>query len=220
MGFAAPSIAAQKPEANQPAPAKAYAAYYDGQVVSFVPDVIHYRFTPRPLRHRQRDLTIGPWYFGSLLVNRKPKDSRHNFYIVSPGTQYHRDGAEEYDHNDIISELPKDDKPIEWDIYWAIVLDPALHGDFHSERDLILAAQESFVPSDLMEFEDIPGEAFVRTFLHIDSVEGLTNYRRTDGTLPRLLIVPANSVILGSVVVPENSDPALLSEHSSDLGKH
>ncbi|MFB3916409.1 MAG: hypothetical protein ACE14M_06755 [Terriglobales bacterium] len=222
LSFAAPAAARQNStEVKESSPARTHAAYYDGDVVSFIPETIHYRFTPRPLRRRQSDFTVGPWYVGSLLADRKPKDSRHNLYIVSPGTQYHQVDAEEYDHNEIVNDVSKGDKAVEWDIYWAVVLDPGLRSDFRSERDLILAAQESFVPGDLMDFSDIPGEGFLRAFLHIGSLEGLSPYRRTDGTLPRLIIVPANRVILGRIAVPEPSGPSLVTERSSDnLGKH
>jgi hypothetical protein len=137
------------------------------------------------------DFRIGPWNVFAHILHEKPRDPHPNLYIVAPGTQYKSDAAGQFDHNEIISVLPLSSEPVEWDVYYAIVLDPTLKEDFRSERQLILATQNEFLPGQDLQFEEMPGAAFLRRYLHVDSVEGLDSYRRHDGKLPRLLIVPA-----------------------------
>ena len=168
-------------------------AYFHGQPVEF-----HLA----PAEQGQQPFSIGPWQFGTRVSDRKPRDKRLNLYLIAPGTQHHAEGREEYDHNDVINALPPTDAVVEWDVYWAIVLDPGFGQDLRSEQDLIFAAQEGFVPGDLFEFRDIPGQAFLRTFLGIDSVDGLAVYRRRDGQLPRVIIVPAGFAIRASASLP------------------
>jgi len=151
----------------------------------------------------QQPFSIGPWQFGARVSDRKPRDKRLNLYLVAPGTQHHAEGYEEFDHNDVINALPPGDATVEWDVYWAIVLDPTLRQDLRSEQDLIVRAQEGFVPGDLFEFQDIPGQAFLRAFLEIDSLDGLAPYQRRDGQLPRVIIVPAGFAIRASAALPE-----------------
>jgi hypothetical protein len=86
-----------------------------------------------------------------------------------------------------------------WDVYWALVLDPALKLDFTGERELLLAAQEEFLPDQIATLEDLPAVGFLRTYLHIDSLAGLDSYRREDGTLPRVIMVPAGMAVRASV---------------------
>jgi len=160
------------------------------------------RFELAPLERGQQPFTIGPWNFGARVSDRKPRDHRLNLYLVAPGTQHHAEGYEEFDHNDIINALPPEGAVVEWDVYWVIVLDPALREDIRDEQELIVRAQEGFVPGDLFEFQDIPGQAFLRTFLGVDSLDGLAPYRLKDGHLPRVLIVPAGFAVRASAAEP------------------
>jgi hypothetical protein len=165
------------------------AVYYEGSVVSF---------TPVPAGRFQREFRVGPWQFGRL-SRSDPKDSRLNLYLVAPGAQYHDDRRQEYDHNEIVSAVPATASTLDWDVYYAVVLDPALRADFRSERELILAQQDNFTPGDSFDFDTIPGQSFLRAVMHIDSLQALASYRVEDGTLPRLLIVPAHSVVRASI---------------------
>jgi len=145
-----------------------------------------------------RPVTVGPWRLGARVADTKPRDQRLNLYLVAPGTQYHLEGSEEYDHNAVVNALPAEGKSREYDVYWALVLDPKLKTDFRNEHDLILAAQQSFTPGDLFELEDIPSDFLLRTYLKIDSLEELEKFRRRDRTLPRVVIVPAGFAITAS----------------------
>lgn len=163
-----------------------------------------------PLEKGQQPFSIGPWQFGARMSDRKPRDHRLNLYLVAPGTQHQAEGYEEFDHNDVINALPREGTVAEWDVYWVIVLDPALRQDLRSEDALIVEAQEGFVPGDLFEFQDIPGQAFLRAFLAIDSLDELAPYRLKDGRLPRVIIVPAGFAIRASAgeAGPEAQAPA------------
>ncbi len=159
------------------------AVYLDGEVVRLeVPD-------------GQKPFALGTWRLGTRVLDPKPRDKRLNLYIVAPGTQYHLEAADEFDHNTIINALPEPGKSREYDVYWALVLDPRIHTDFRNERDLIIAAQASFTPGDLFEFDDLPSDTFLRTFLKMDTLEDLRPYRHKNGTLPRVIIVPADFAI-------------------------
>ncbi|MGH9492706.1 MAG: hypothetical protein ACRD2K_04325 [Terriglobales bacterium] len=175
-------------------PAQVATAYLRNQLVTF---------SLAPPEQGQQPFSIGPWQFGARVSDRKPRDKRLNLYLVAPGTQHHAEGWEDFDHNDIINALPPEGAVVEWDVYWAIVLDPALRQDLRSEQELIVKAQEGFVPGDLFEFQDVPGQAFLRTFLNIDSLAGLAPYRLKDGQLPRVIIVPAGFAIRASAAPPE-----------------
>jgi len=168
-------------------------------------------FTLASLQKGQQPFSIGPWQFGARVSDRKPRDHRLNLYLVAPGTQHHAEGYEEFDHNDVINALPPEGVVAEWDVYWAIVLDPALREELRDEQELIVEAQKAFVPGDLFEFQDIPGEGFLRAFLAIDSLDGLGSYRLKDGRLPRVIIVPAGFAIRASAgerTGPEAEAPA------------
>ncbi len=161
-------------------------AYHDG--VS-VPVVIE------PGTRHQRVLTFGPWQLGVLPPDRRPRDKRLNLYVAVPGKQHHIDGWDDYDHNMIINAVPKSDDAVEWDVYWVLTLDPHMYEDVRSERDLLIAAQTRFLPGDLFEFDDIPADTVLRDYLHIRSLEDLRIYRQKDGTLPRILVLPADCVV-------------------------
>lgn len=178
--------------------------FFDGRVVdlTFVPG--------------KRQFHIGPWQIPAKVERDKPRDPRPNLYVFAPGTQYTADQAPQYDHNEIISTLPVKAAPRDWDVYWAIVLDPAFKDDIKSEQQLVLATQEEFQPDAGMLFGDIPGATFLRDFLKIDSIEGLEKYCRQDGGLPRIIIVPAGMSIRAAASDP-NAPPPAKSSLSSAL---
>jgi len=163
-------------------------AYFNGRVIEM-------KYSPGI-----HDFKIGPWRIFAHLLHEKPRDPHPNLYIVAPGMQYKSDTAGQFDHNEVISVLPLKSEPVEWDVYYAVVLDPTLHEDFRSERQLILATQNEFVPTDDMKFDELPGAAFLRRYLRVDSIEGLEPYRRADGKLPRLIIVPAKLSVKAAAI--------------------
>lgn len=182
MGFAAPV-----PEAIRP-----LTAYYESTSVQFAPEIQG----PRQLA------SLGPWTFGKRLYQDKPLDERLNLYVVMPGRQYRSPGNPEYDHNLVVNRLTHD-QAREWDIYWCIVLDPNLGDDFRSEHELLMAAQESFRPADLFDLEDIPSHEVLREKAGIQSFADLNRYRRKDGSLPRMLILPAKLAVSATAELPE-----------------
>jgi hypothetical protein len=166
-------------------------------------DSAYYNGEPVPFKvvepgSRKSQLHVGPWLLGVRAADPIPRDRRRNLYVVFPGSQHRAPGWSDYDHNCVLSDLPTTDEPVEWDVYWAVVLDPTLHEDFRSEQELVLAAQSGFLPPDLLEFNDIPSEGFLRTQMKVRSLSDLARFRRNDGTLPRLLITPAGYASRGS----------------------
>ena len=180
------------------APSSVSTAYLRNQLV---------RFNLAPIQKGQQAFSFGPWRFGARVSDRKPRDARLNLYLVSPGELHQAEGYEDFDHNDIINALPPEGAVVEWDVYWVIVLDPALREDIRSEQELIVQAQEGFTPGDLFEFQDVPGHAFLRAFLNLDSLDDLAPYRLQNGRLPRLIIVPAGFAIRAGAAPPEASSP-------------
>ncbi len=172
-------------------------AYYAGQQANFTVVM------PATSRRMAR---VGPWLYGVRLRDSRPSDRRRNLYLVFPGSQHRVRGGEDYDHDCVLSGMPKTDEPAEWDVWWAIVLDPSLHDEFRGERALIEEAQNTFLPPDLMDFEDVPGQRFLREGLKIDSVADLARFRHKDGTLPRVVIVPAGFAIRAIAQMPETEN--------------
>lgn len=154
-----------------------------------------------------KPVTVGPWRLGTRVSDTKPRDKRLNLYLAAPGTQYHLEGSEGYDHNAIVNALPADGRSREYDVYWALALDPKLKTEFRSERELIIAAQTTFSPGDLFEFDDVPSDFLLRTYLKVDSLETLEKFRRRDGTLPRVIIVPAGFAITASAPPKAADEP-------------
>ncbi len=155
-------------------------------------------FTVLEPGNRNAQLRVGPWLLGVRADDPKPRDRRRNLYVVFPGTLHRSPGWPDFDHNCVLSDLPASAEPVEWDVYWAVVLDPTLQEDFRSEQALVLADQSSFIPPDLLEFSDIPAAGFLRAQMKVRSLGDLARYRRKDGTLPRLLITPAGYAVRGS----------------------
>ncbi|HWX54731.1 MAG TPA: hypothetical protein VN176_09090 [Verrucomicrobiae bacterium] len=174
------------PEPLQPLP-----AYHDGTDVLFAPDSAG----AGPLA------TFGPWTLGRPLREEKPLDKRLNLYVVVPGRQYRSAAYLEYDHNLIVNMLTED-KPREWDVYWCFVLDPALQADIRGEHELLVAAQQSFRPADLFDLEDVPGQEVMGEKIAVKSMADLRHYRRKDGSLPRVLIVPARLALRAAAALP------------------
>jgi len=153
-------------------------------------------------------LTIGPWRFGPRVAPSKPSDKHPNLYVVIPGSQYHADGWDDYDHNLLISYAPHSGI-VNFDVYWAIVLDPKLRENFQSEETLLMAAQQTFRPNDVFSFDDIPGGVVLQRVLKIDDVQDLKQrYQRSGGRLPRLIITPASAVVRASNASEEEAQPA------------
>lgn len=138
-----------------------------------------------------RSLIVGPWNLGPK-TSPGPSDKRPNLYFVSPGRQ-HLDSHEEFDHNEVISAVPKDGS--DFDVWWVVVLDPSAKQDFTSEQQIILATQQTFQPGPDFKFEDIPAAGFLRTFMKVTDLHELEKYRRPDGELPRVAIVRAGFTV-------------------------
>ena len=197
----------KKAQPEQPNPATT--AFHGGKEV---------RFIPAPVEHT-RALILGDRVLGPLLPDQKPSDHRRNLYVVCPGTQNHADRHSGLAFNLVLNSLPQAEAPVEWDVYWVVVLDPALPANFDNERDLLLAAQYAFEPGESFTFEQIPGVALLRNRVHINSLEGLDTFRYSDGTLPRLIIVPSRLVIRASAF-DSDSQPSNLSRAWSHLSGH
>lgn len=175
-------------------PTQISSAYYRGQQV---------KLTLEGLMTAKGTARLGPWVLGARLKDGRPHDSRKNLYIIFPGVQYHNDASPNYDLNCVINSLPESEEPLEWDVYFALVLDPNMQDDFRDERDLVLAGQASFQPADLTEFDDIPAGNFLRAAMKIDGMSGLNRFRHKNGMLPRVAILPAGFAIRATVQAVE-----------------
>ena len=173
-------------------PVKPYVAYHDGADITFSPEVTGSR----------RLASFGPWNFGERLAEDKPQDKRLNLYVVVPGTQYHSAARPEYDHTVVINKYTVDGKAREWDIYWCFVLDSSVPVDLRSERELLTAAQQRFRPADLFDIVDIPANTAIAEKLGVSTFGDLRRFRHKDGTLPRILIVPARFAVRGKAQRP------------------
>jgi hypothetical protein len=175
-------------------------------------------FAPAPAESG-RALVLGEMLLGPL-SDQKPNDHRPNLYVVCPGKQYPSDQERDVGFNVVLNSLPRSEEPVNWDVYWAIVLDPALDISFQSERDLLLAAQDAFEAGDELNFDEIPGAALLQEKLHISSISELASFRRPDGTLPRLLIVPSHLVIRAAAADPDTPPASRLSRAWSHFSRH
>lgn len=193
---AAPSSELDFAEAQQPRLNK---AYFDGHEIDF---------KPTHTRIPGREFKFGPWPVGARTSGRsKPSDHSPNLYLAVPGSQFERTGNEAFNHNRILSSIPKGGGAWDWDVYWALVLDPTLAIDFHSERELLVAAQEEFMPPADFTIDQIPGHVVLRDHLKIRSLEQLKKYRHPDGTLPGVLIIPAGVSVRGTAYDVDNTAP-------------
>jgi hypothetical protein len=121
-----------------------------------------------------------------------------NLYVTSPGTEYLVDGGAPFGFNCLLNALPKAGGETEWDVYWAVVLDPALTQEIRSERDLLLDTQAEFPPAPDFTLEQAPGYELLRRYVRVTSIKELDQYRRKSGELPRVLIVPAHIMLKAS----------------------
>jgi len=170
---------------------KPFSVYHDGDDLIFTPE----------MAGKHRLASVGPWILGERVAEDMPADKRLNLYFVAPGMQYRAPGKSDYDHNLIVNKYTVDGKPRDWDIFWCFILDPTLRPDLRSERELLLGKHQTFRPATLFEFKDIPSHALMAERLSIKSMADLRRYRRADGLLPRLLIVPARLAVRATAAV-------------------
>ena len=175
-------------------PVKPFVVYHDGADIIFAPEVTG---THPPAR-------LGPWTLGERLSlsDETPRDKRLNLYVVVPGGQYRSAARPEYDHNLVVNKYTVDGKPREWDIFWCFALDSKLPLDLRSERDLLVAAHQTFRPGDNFAVQLLPANALMKERLSVTKVEDLKRFRRKDGSLPRLLIVPAHLAVRATAERP------------------
>jgi len=179
---------------------KPFLVYHDGVYLLFAPEVTG---THRPAR-------LGPWDLGERLSadQETPRDKRLNLYVVVPGGQYHSASHPEYDHNLVINKYPTDHNPREWDIFWCLQLDPSLPTDLRSEHDLLQAAHQRFNPPGSFALREVPASAVMAERLSVVKVEDLKRFRHKDGSLPRMLIVPAHLAVRATAEQQKPSAPA------------
>jgi hypothetical protein len=189
IGILAATVALAAPGLERTTP---LSAYYEGTTIQFAPASESVR----------QPAVLGPWIFGQRLRQEKPLDKRLNLYVVMPGGQYRSPVNPEYDHNLVVNTLSHD-KVREWDIFWCVVLDPDLGDDFRSEHELLLAAQGVFKPADLFDIEDVPAHEVLQEKMGVRSLDDLNRYRRKDGSLPRMLILPAKLAVSATAELPE-----------------
>jgi hypothetical protein len=170
---------------------KPFSVYHDGDDLIFTPEAAGSR----------RMASVGPWNLGQRVAEDKPIDKRLNLYVVVPGTQYRAPGKTDYDHNLVINKYTVDGKARDWDIFWCFILDPTLRPDLRSERELLLAKHQTFRPATLFEFRDIPSHTLLAERLSIKSMGDLHRFRDKDGSLPRLVILPARLVVRATAEV-------------------
>jgi hypothetical protein len=174
---------------------KPFSVYHDGDDLIFTPETAGSR----------RVASVGPWNLGERLGDDKPADKRLNLYVVVPGPQYRMPGKAEYDHNLVINKYTVDGKSRDWDVFWCFILDPTLRPDLRSERELLLAKHQTFRPATLFEFRDIPSHALMAERLSLKSMEDLRRFREKDGSLPRLLILPARLAVRATAEVRDTT---------------
>lgn len=174
---------------------KPFSVYHDGDDLIFTPEATGSR----------KLANIGPWNLGARVTDDKPTDKRLNLYFVAPGVQYRAPGKADYDHNLVINKYTVDGKPRDWDVFWCFILDPSLRGDLRSERELFVAKHQTFRPADLFEFKDAPAHVLMEERLGVKSMADLKRFRRKDGAMPRLLILPARLVIRATAEVRDTT---------------
>jgi hypothetical protein len=171
---------------------KPFSVYHDGDDLIFTPEATG--------THKLAG--VGPWNLGERVTEDKLVDKRLNLYFVAPGVQYRAPGKPDYDHNLIVNKYTVDGKPRDWDVFWCFILDPALRPDLRSEKELLLGKHQTFRPAKAFEFKNIPSHALLAERLSIKSMADLKRFRRADGSLPRLLILPARLAVRATAAVP------------------
>lgn len=175
---------------------KSLVVYHDGSRMLF---------TPRGTG-TLRTAKFGRWDLGERLKDEKLREKRLNLYVVFPGGQYRSFLHSRYNHTLVINKYTVDGKPREWDIFWCLVLDPTLRNDLRSEHDLLVAAQTRFRPAKDLTFRRIPSHAVLADKLNVTNVRGLREFRHKDGSLPRLLIVPAHLALRATTTRSQHAD--------------
>jgi hypothetical protein len=188
IAISAAALAASAPRREV---VKPFSVYHDGDDLIFTPEAAG----------KHKLASVGPWNLGERVAEDKPTDKRLNLYFVAPGVQYRAPGKPDYDHNLVINKYTVDGKPRDWDIFWCFILDPTLRPDLRSERELLLAKHQTFRPATLFEFKDIPSHSLIAERLSIKSTAELRRFRGKDGSLPRLLILPARLVVRATAAV-------------------
>jgi len=150
-----------------------------------------------------RNFNYGSWTIGSLVPDDKASDRRFNLYIIVPGAQHQSPSpVDEFNHSVLInSNDPPGDRPTEWDVFWVVVLDPSLNREIKEERELLLLGQSYFVPGDLYDVEDAPGHDLLRQ-LSMTSLNDLVKFRRSDGALPRVVLLSVGAAVRMNVAPP------------------
>jgi hypothetical protein len=175
---------------------KPLVVYHDGSRMLFTPR------TTGTLRMAK----FGRWDLGERLHDEKLRDRRLNLYVVFPGKQYRSRLHSRYNHTLVINKYTLDGRPREWDVFFCLVLDPSLRDDLRSEGDLLVAAHERFRPGNDLKFGRIPSHAVLTDKLNVTSVKGLRHFRHRDGSLPRLLIVPAHLALRATTAKTGETD--------------
>jgi hypothetical protein len=166
-------------------PGKPIVVYHDGSRVLFTPGATG----------THRIAKFGPWGLGERLDDENLREERLNLYVVFPGGQYHSFRHRQYNHTLVINQYTVNGKPRGWDVFWCLVLDPRLHNDLRSEHDLLVAANQRFRPANDLKIQRIPAHAVMAEELNVTSVDDLRRFRAKDGSLPRVLIVPAHLAV-------------------------
>jgi len=175
---------------------KPYSVYHNGADIVFAPEAAGTR----------KVASFGPWNLGERLGDDKPLDNRLNLYVVIPGSQYHSSHSE-YDHNLIVNKYLVDGKARDWDIFWCFILDPSLRPDLRSERELLMAKQETFRPAALFDIKDVPSHVLMAERISVKHMADLKRFRRKDGSLPRMLILPARLAVRATARLHEMGPP-------------
>ena len=168
-------------------------AYFDGGEIQVQPVI----------EPRSKTFNYGPWTLGSVVHDDKASDHRFNLYVIVPGAEHQAPApGDEFNHSVLVnSSDDEDDKTQEWDVFWVVVLDPDLNQEVRSERELLLLGQAYFLPKDLYQPEDAPGHILLRQ-LGIDSMSDLARFRRSDGALPRVILLSAGAAVKMKITPP------------------
>jgi hypothetical protein len=179
---------------------KPFLVYHDGAHILFTPELTGSRHLAK----------FGPWDLGERLSSSddQPRDKRLNLYVVLPGGQYRSPEHPEYNHTLVVNKYTVDGKPREWDIFWCLVLDPGLRVDLRSERELLVAAHQRFHTDGNFQIRQVPAYAVMAEKLSVTTAEGLERFRHKDGSLPRLLIVPAHLALRATATREPAGPPA------------
>lgn len=172
---------------------KPFTVYHDGDNLVFTPESAGTR----------KLASLGPWKLGERLGDEKPVDKHLNLYVVLPGPQYSSADNANYDHNLVINKYTVDGKARDWDVFWCLILDPKLHPDMRSERELLVAKHQTFRPGTKFEFKDIPSHIIITERLGMKTMADLEQFRLKDKSLPRLLILPAHVAVRGTAEIPD-----------------